>query len=284
VNILDVKLVALDLDGTLLNELSELTEPTIIAINDLSRCGVYVTIATGRVFQSAVHFAQILGINIPLISCDGALVKESITGYEHYHKKIPFHLAKDIAAFGDEHNVYLRYYIGDVMYVDRNWEHASRISQRLRIQAQLVPSLYEFISEEPTLISITEPAEHFNRYYPALYQRYHSQLTLNRFTATAGAYGLGIIHPEASKGKALTVLAEHLGVTQSQIVAFGDDLNDIGLFQGAGYKIAMGNAENAVKDLADYVCGTNREDGVAETIYRLLIPATQGQSGGVDNE
>ena len=267
-----VKLVAFDLDGTLLNEHAEITENTKKAIQRLADCGVIVTIATGRVFMSAAYFAHQLGINVPLITCDGALVKESDTGFEHYHKKVALDLAKEIALFGDEHDVYLRYYIGDVMYVDRNWEHASMISQRLRIEAKRVDSLYEFVEEEPTLISITEPADKFNRYYSQMYEQFHTRLTLTRFTASAGASGLGIIHPEASKGKALAVLADHLGVSKSEIMAFGDDLNDIGLFEGAGFRVAMGNADVKVKDLSDYICGTNREDGVAQAIDQLIIP------------
>jgi Cof subfamily protein (haloacid dehalogenase superfamily) len=267
-----VKLVAFDLDGTLLNEHAEIADATRHAIHRLAQCGVIVTIATGRVFTSAAYFAHQLGINVPLITCDGALVKESNTGYEHYHKKVPLDLAKEIAVFADEYDVYLRCYIGDIMYVDRNWEHASRISHRLRIQAQLVDSLKDFIEEEPTLISITEPAEKFNRYFQPLHDKFHDRLTLNRFTASAGASGLGIIHQEASKGKALAVLAEHLDVRKEEIMAFGDDLNDIGLFEGAGYKVAMGNAEKAIKELSDYVCGTNRENGVAIAIDQLIIP------------
>ena len=266
------KLVAFDLDGTLLNEHAEITENTRQAIRKLADCGVIVTIATGRVFQSAAYFAHILGINVPLITCDGALVKESDTGYEHYHKKVSLDLAREIAEYGDQYDIYLRYYIGDIMYVDRNWEHAEKISKRLRIQAQLVDSLKDFVQEEPTLISITEPPEKFATYFQPLYERFHNHLTLTRFTASAGAAGLGIIHKEASKGKALAVLAEHLGIDKSEIVAFGDDLNDIGLFEGAGYKVAMGNAEKAIKDLSDYICGTNREEGVAQAIEQLIIP------------
>ncbi len=270
---MDFKLAAFDLDGTLLNERSEITVDTQEAIRKLSAKGVHITIATGRVFQSASYFAQLLNVNIPIISCDGALVKESKTGKEHYHRKIPIRLAKDIAKFGEEYEVYLRYYIGDIMYVDRNWEHASRISKRLRIQAVQIPSLLsllEELNEEPTLISITEPDDRFHRYYDDLYRAFYNKLTLNRFTAANGICGLGIIHPESSKGKALSVLAEHLGVQKEEIVAFGDDLNDIGLFEEAGFKVAMGNAEQKVKDLADCVCGSNLENGVAKAIYAII--------------
>ncbi len=267
------KLVAFDLDGTLLNEHAEITENTRMAIQRLADCGVTVTIATGRVFQSAAYFAHLLGINVPLITCDGALVKESDTGFEHYHKKVRLDLAKEIADYGSRYDIYLRYYIGDVMYVDRNWDHAQMISKRLRIQAEKVDSLKDFLKEEPTLISITEPAEKFNTYFQPLYDHFHDLLTLTRFTASAGASGLGIIHKEASKGKALSVLADHLGIKKEEIVAFGDDLNDIGLFQGAGFKVAMGNAEQTIKDLSDHICGSNREDGVAKAIDDLIIPS-----------
>jgi Cof subfamily protein (haloacid dehalogenase superfamily) len=265
------KLIALDLDGTLLNEQSQISEKTRTVIKEVVNSGVAVTIATGRIFQSAEYFAKEMGLNLPLICCDGAMVKESVTGYEHYHSHIDLDLAKAVARFGQTEGIYLRFYINDVMYVERNWEHARRIAEHLRVKAALVPDLAEFLAEEPTLISITETEENFNRAYPLLCNEFADRLTLTKFSASGGRKGVGIINKESSKGKALEVLASHLGVRQEEIMAFGDDLNDMGLLTGAGFAVAMGNADPAVKAVAGYITGTNREDGVAAALEKLVL-------------
>jgi len=265
------KLIALDLDGTLLNEQSQISPRTRAVIREVVNNGVAVTIATGRVFQSAEYYAQEMELNIPLICCDGAMVKESATGYEHYHSHIPLDLAKAVARLGRAEKIYLRYYIDDVMYVERNWEHAQKIAEHLRVKAALVPDLDEFLTVEPTLISITETEENFNRAYPILRQEFADHLTLTKFSASGGRKGVGIINRESSKGKALEVLASHLGIRREEIMAFGDDLNDMGLLQGAGLAVAMGNADPAVKAVAGYITGTNREDGVATALEKLVL-------------
>lgn len=265
------KLIALDLDGTLLNEQSQISERTKEVIREVVNSGVAVTIATGRIFQSAEYYANEMGLNIPLICCDGAMVKESTTGYEHYHSHISLELAKAVARLGRTENIYLRYYINDIMYVERNWEHARRIAEHLRVKAVLVPDLAEFLTEEPTLISITETEENFNRAYPLLQKEFADKLTLTKFSASGGRKGVGVINRESSKGKALAVLASHLGIRREEIMAFGDDLNDMGLLTGAGFAVAMGNADPAVKAVAGYITGTNREDGAAAALEKLVL-------------
>jgi len=264
---LKYRLIATDLDDTLLNNEEAVTPRTREAVRQAQAMGVQVTLATGRMYRSALPFAREMGIDLPLITYQGALVKTSGSGEVLTHHTVPLELAREVIADGVRCGLTVNLYVDDRLYVSQLTPAARRYAQKVRVEAEVVGDLQRFLRVEPTKLLFIGGEEELD----LLWQQEQGKFGQQLFITKSKPHFLEFTHPQATKGWGLATVAEHLGIRREEIIAFGDSFNDLALLRGAGFAVAMGNARPELKEVADYVTDTNEADGVAAAIEKFIL-------------
>jgi Cof subfamily protein (haloacid dehalogenase superfamily) len=266
------RLLALDLDGTVIGKDLRVTEPVRAAVAAAQASGVYVTLATGRVFRSALPFARQLGLRDPLICYQGALIRHPVTHDVLHHVPMPGSLAAEaiallhgmgtcVMACIDERLGIVQDGIPFAGFVQR-WgspdpAHLFVDSNLAEIARAAPPTKLMFFGDPPLVErELARLAAHFG-----------TDLSVVRSDATLGE----LTAPGLSKGLALATLARHLGVAREHVMAIGDQDNDVPMLQWAGLGLAMGNASSSVQKAADAVIPSVEDDGVAWAIREYIL-------------
>ena len=262
-----LRLIALDLDGTIFADDLRISERVRRAISIAQDSGVLVTLATGRMFRSARRTATELGIREHLICYQGAMIAHSVTGEVPYHKTIPLDLAHRVIEETNKRHLHLNLYLNDQIYVSRineESEYYSRINMGLPLNevGDLARWLDAQGGAEPTKLVIVTGKERTDATLALFTRLFGSQLQVikshPRFTEFTSA--------DCSKGKALAFLARLHGVPREEVMAIGDGHNDLDMIAWAGYGVAMSTSPQAVLDAARIITGTLAEDGAARAI------------------
>jgi Cof subfamily protein (haloacid dehalogenase superfamily) len=272
---MSVKLIALDLDGTLFGDDLIISDRSRRAISAARQQGTLVTIATGRMFGSARLIAADLDISAPLICYQGAMVCHSDTGEVLYHQTIPLHLAHEIISEAGKRGVHLNLYLNDQLYVHHLTPEAlfySKINMGFKVNE--VGDLHTWLDAQggagPTKLVIVTDVEQTDATLALFSRLYGERLQVTkshpRFTEFTNA--------QCSKGRALAFLAEYCGVRQEEVMAIGDGHNDLDMIAWAGYGVAMSTSPPAVLQVARIVCPPLSDDGAAEAIERYVLRKT----------
>ena len=262
-----IRLIAMDMDDTLLDETQQVTERTRDAVRRAMEAGVAVTIATGRMFRSALPFARDLGIRLPLIIYNGAMIRETATGETLFHRPIGTGLAQGLADLFRERGWYLQKYVDDLLYVPELDENARFYAEYARVDAIPLGSAFYEMTEAPTkMLSMGDP-EQLADIRSTVQALYGDRIYL----ASSKKRYLEMVDARFNKGEALAFLAERLGVDRSEVMAIGDSMNDVDMLEYAGTGVAMGNANATVRAAADFVTAANSEDGVAAAIEKFIF-------------
>lgn len=267
-----IELLAIDMDGTLLNPAHEITPRVAAAVAAARARGVHVVLATGRPFLGVRRYLAQLELaraDVHCITCNGALVQQADTGSSLMASTLGFDDYLHVEALARELGVHFQAMDEAHLYTPNadiseftvREAFLSSVPLRYRTVAQMDRSLRFskiMMVDEPTLLDhaiarIPEP-------------------TRQRYTIVKSAtHFLEILHPHADKGKSLHRLADRLGVARENVMAIGDQQNDLAMVEYAGVGVAMGNAIPAVQASADYVTASNAEDGVAQAIERFVL-------------
>lgn len=282
-----IRLLALDLDGTLLNSRGEVSERNFKAVQMARKKGVTVAVVTGRRFRDARPLALKLGLDAPVISHNGALTKHAASLETVAMMLLPIEAACEVLRIGreanqdamvsadprglgvllfetlHEENIPLQRYI--------TWAkrlHGDEAEEAVRHVSNLDEHLTELIH-----ISFSggcEPMEVFRqklvaelgeavKVYATVYPRLDFTL-------------LDILSPEASKGVGVAAAATELGLQSENVMAVGDNFNDLAMLEYAGTGVVMGNAGEDLKNIEGfYLTATNEEDGVALAIEKFIL-------------
>jgi len=263
------KLIAIDVDDTLLTDDLIVTDATKAAMEQAIAQGVTVTLATGRMYASARKIAQQIQLNVPIITYQGSLVKTLLDGQVLYERYVPTDAAKELYDFTEAHGLHLQLYVDDILYVKEDNDRAKKYSELTNIP-YVVPESFEDLLEQPNskMLIIDEPAyldEIAAKLRPLIGDRVH--MTKSK------AHYLEFMHKEGTKGHALRFMAEHLNCSMEQCIAIGDAWNDHEMIEAAGLGVAMGNATPALKEIANYVTLSNNEEGVRHVIEKFILQA-----------
>lgn len=262
------KLLALDLDDTLLNEEFVISPRNKKAIVEAARRGVTVTLATGRMFRSSLPYAEELGLDVPLITYHGAMVKKARSKEEIFHRPVPLKLAIELINFLESGGYHINLYINDCLYVREDNEFIQLYVNIAGVEYTVVGDLTNFIKEEPTKITVIMKEEkRLFDLWKQLNQKYKNILSV----AQSKPYFLEITHAESTKGQALKSLAESMGIKREEVIAVGDSYNDIDMIEYAGLGAAVENAREDVKKVADYITQSNVNDGIAALIEKFIL-------------
>lgn len=256
------KLVVLDMDGTLLDNKHKVSEENKRAILSLTENGVGVVLASGRPFESIFPYTEDLGIDLPIVATNGALIKDPKTKEAIYSKELPFEYAKDIIQYGKENGYQISLY-SDQGVLTFNEEMVDLHRSLENLNAQLID---EFTGEQALYKLIyADTPERIEAAYRTLDEKYKGKLYITR---SDDAF-LDVMNMNASKGKALHKLMEKLDFTKEEVLVMGNSYNDIAMFEVAGYSIAMDNSPQKVKNTANYVTKTNQQHGVAHALTKI---------------
>jgi Cof subfamily protein (haloacid dehalogenase superfamily) len=262
------KLLALDLDGTLLNSGLRLSEGNAEAVRAVMERGVQVVLATARFYGIALRTASRLGVETPLICSNGALVKQPVDGRELIHLNLDHDLAREVTTLGDDRGWEMFTTIEDVTYMQMR---PGIIPERLPGGLRIAERQSDHMDDGPTTCVLVFGEEAVNeissRFLPAYNGR--ARFSINR--PTNSAHYVILTHPEAEKAHALEAVLKELSVSPQQAIAMGDSESDIGMFRLAGLGIAMRNAPDEVQRAALHVAPSNDEDGVAWAIRKFLL-------------
>lgn len=266
---MSIKLVATDLDDTLLRDDLTISQRVIEAIRQAREQGVYVTFATGRMPASARPYAEQLGLDVPIITYNGAMIQESISRKILYRKVIPVDLARKLVEFLLDQGVHLHMYREDHVYVQKMNDLSKAYAQKTRVPVEEA-DLREMLKKENDgveKIIVFGPPEELKFWQEKIQEKFPNKLHLT----SSKPYFLEMNHPEVNKGNTLLTFAQGLGIKQEEIMAIGDSLNDIEMIRCAGLGVAMENARQEVKEAAKVVTTSNEEDGVALAIEKYVL-------------
>jgi Cof subfamily protein (haloacid dehalogenase superfamily) len=261
------RLLAVDLDGTLIGPDLVVRPAVRDAIAGLLARGVVVVLATGRMFVSSRPFADLLGITAPIICYQGALIRE-LVGEQRIirHRPVPLRLAREIARFARERDLTMQVYLDDRAYVARVTEGSAYYAALNSIHVFPVGDLVAFLRRRPTKIVFVSGPEGARPLALEVASRWGGVAQV----VQSNVRFVEVTAPKVSKGSALRALARRLGVQCEEIVAIGDQDNDRSLLEAAGFRVAMGNAIPALKAVADLVAPSVEEDGVAWAIREVF--------------
>ena len=263
------KLIAADLDGTLMGEDAIISPKVKDVVRRAMEKGVRFTIATGRAFDSALLFAQELGINAPLICYQGGLIKDHLNGRVIYEQSLPLPLAQELIRFTQQRGLHLNVYVDDGRaYVERMTPEARYYTRIARAAVYPIGDMLAFLDRDPMkfiiILSEDQATEPLIAELGALFA---DQMRFVRsYPRFVEGIPLGV-----SKGHALARLADHLSIPLRETIGIGDNDNDLELVKQAGLGAAMGNASPAVKAAADYIAPPVDEEGVVEIIERFVL-------------
>jgi Cof subfamily protein (haloacid dehalogenase superfamily) len=257
---------ACDLDRTLLPESLVLGERTLAAIAAARAAGIRVVIVTGRMFQSVRPYVQAAGIDDPVVCYQGAVVAEPGSGRFLRHEPIPLKLALETIAAVESEGFSLNCYVDDELYVAELTPAARRYADFQSLEIHVVGDLLEWLDAPPTkLVAVDDPSA-LEGLEAHMKERFDGRL----FISKSLPYFLEFASPEVTKGSGMAFLAEHLGFSPQQTVAFGDGENDVELLEWAGYGVAVEDAHPRLAAVADWTCPPASEEGVAQVIEACL--------------
>jgi len=269
---LPIRLLALDLDGTLMGGDGVIPSRTREAIAEALARGVVVTIATGRMYASALPYALNLGLSAPLICYQGAYVRELPTpggeaGALLYHRPMDAGVARQAISWSRARGFDPHVNLDDRLIVEVDDASIDDYERRSGVVAYFVPDLLRAIDAPPTKVLAVGAAPLPERWLGAARQAFHGRAHV---TVSHRDY-LEWNAPGVTKGRAVAWLAERLGIPLRQTMTVGDQHNDAEMLAAAGHGVAMGGAPDAVRAAARYSTGTVEADGAAAAIEALVL-------------
>lgn len=263
-----VRLIALDLDGTLLTRGNTVSETNAAAVREAVAAGVHIVFATSRWYALAKRTADALGVTSPIICHNGAMIRSPIDDARLLELNVAPEAALDIATIADEQRYEAMITVHDVTYM---------ITKRPDVDPARLPGgmvLTKTLAEHAAggfagFLCFGQDAVDGLR--ERLAGRYDGVVNVAwGYSETFPPY-VNIVHAAADKGRALGIVCEHVGVPLAEAMAIGDAAPDLEMMRVAGMSMAMGNAPDDVKAQVDVVGPSNLEDGVAWAIREFAL-------------
>lgn len=274
------KMICIDMDGTLLNKRKKISSVDKEAIKRAHDIGVEIVVTTGRLYNNAAYFSQILGVDSPVIAGNGAVVMDKKNNDIIYECYIPEKECNAILNIINKYKTFYQFNTNDSIYVNR-WitNMATKIymskqvyDEKLSIKYKNVESVSEWrnvfdenngyiakcIVATPIKSTILKIRDELNKIPDIV-------------SYASGSHSLEINYKGVSKGNAVSELISKYGIKKEELICIGDNENDISMIKFAGLGVAMENAINEVKEVADYITDSNKNNGVAKVINKFIF-------------
>ncbi len=270
------KMIAIDLDGTLLNSNKEISYENRKCIKLALEKGVKVVICSGRIYTGAKIYSEQLSLQEPLIVCNGAVIKDTKTDDVLFTNLLSKKDCYDVINILHDEDIYFHTYIDDIMYAEKldysalHYMLKSKdLGSDLRIDVKIVESVYDMIvrgNVNPSKIVVMSSD------LKALLRARMAVENIKTIEVVKSSHdNFEVLNYGVSKGKALEIISRKLFVKREEIIAIGDNENDCSMLEYAGFSVAMGNAEESIKNICDFVTTSNDENGVAHVIKKFVL-------------
>ncbi len=273
------RILALDIDGTILDPYGKLTRSVQDAIAAARRRGLWVILCTGRRFRTALPFALELELSGAIVVHNGVVVKDIESGTTLSHDYLSPSEIPEVISF-------VRHNSSPMIYVDTFHENNDILVERASTphafqraylddaagHFQTVDDLHDHVRTDVVMVSTMADEKTVDAMRADADRLFGARIsTHSLINKNYQGSILEFLSPASGKWAALASLAENAGIPTEQIIAVGDDMNDIEMIRGAGMGVAMGNAADAVKQAADVVVRSNAEGGVIDAIDRAML-------------
>ena len=262
-----IKAIAIDLDETLLTSDKMLAPVNIAAVQRAAAAGCRVILATARQRQATVAIAGDLGLDEPLICDNGARIYAGPAGPLWRETNIPMAVAERVCGLADAHGWEFSTLVGETNFLrQRPGQPLGSFREGFEVVANNSAAL---VAEPTRIFTWDEPA--IVTLHAICQNEFPTRCRADIFYEADGAYhSLGIFGAEADKGSALRFVLAQMGLQAQEVLAIGDNSNDRPMLELAGFAVAMGNATDEVKAMADAIAPTNDEGGVAWALDRFV--------------
>jgi len=267
-------LIAIDMDGTLLNSDGRVSDRTRETVRLAIGSGAHVVLSTGRILRSALNHSKDLNMNKAIIAANGAIVideKQDII----YEQKLSKEMVAHIIEIGEKNNMYYQFYGKDVFYSNAYLKEATEfyknrdprnsteigfglIKDKEEILEDNEIDIYKFLFLDKDIEKISDVRKQLSEL---------KDISIS----SSWSNNVEIMHKEVSKGNSLKHLCEKMDIPRERVIAIGDNENDLSMLEYAGLSVAMGNGEEFVKSKADIITDTNDEDGVSKIIDKYIL-------------
>ena len=268
-----IKMVATDIDGTILNwEYGGFTPKVIECVKKLTESKVKVVLVTGRMHKSATFLADELGLDTPIVSYQGGMIKENKENGEcFYRKNLDTEKAKEIINWARNNNIHINLYIDDILYVEDDNEIIKQYSGVRYIEYEVCNFDDLEIKNVNKILAINYSDANIVTGWVDFLTKKYPQLYIVKSTP----YFCEISHKDARKSCAVEFLRNKWGIKKEEVLTIGDQNNDIELLKSGGIKVAMGNGTPELKECADYITDTVQYDGFVKAMEKFIFRQKQ---------
>ncbi|WP_300348326.1 Cof-type HAD-IIB family hydrolase [Clostridium sp.] len=278
---MEYKLICIDMDGTLLNNKHEVSDRNKEAILKATEKGVKVAVTTGRLFTSAKFYAGLLGVKTPIISCNGAFIREKDEDRVIYESVLSDEQIERVYKIIKKYNIDIAYFnTADTVISEKivPEEHGYKVMNKMvgNSNEQVLfsegvdfkESFEKYKGQILKAICIENNKDNLDNLFKA-----KEELKKYDDLEVVSSYinNFEVMNKGTSKGNGVKVLADILHIKREEVMCLGDSENDLSMIEFAGLGVAMGNAEDFLKEKADYITDTNENDGVAKAIEKFVL-------------
>lgn len=268
------QIVFLDIDGTLLNSKYKVSKETRKVIHHLqNKLNVPIVLATGRSATGARVVHQDLQLNTPFICLNGALIVASAPPLAYWsNPKVPLHLVRPIYDLAQRFDLSLSFDEDEDWFVLKkdNWIRAEERAMQQKAQVidfETLMTQWQRNASGPSKILFLASPARLNLLVPILRSQFGTECNI----VQSSSIYLSVMNKNASKSTAARIVHQKYGIPRSAVLAVGDNFNDVDLLQYAGLGVAMGNAPQSVKAVADRVTTTNDKEGVSQILKEYFL-------------
>ena len=271
---LKYKMLVTDMDYTLLNKEKKVSDRNREALRRAMEKGVHMVVATGRIYTSARIYAKLLGLDTPIIASNGALIKDASKTI--FRDILSQDTVREMLRLCHKYGVYCHFFTENTIYSEklinvslRYTEWNKYMGEEDQVKIRIVDDGEEIVEAAKTevlkAVVFDEDDEKIQKLRDGIME------TGIVSVSQSMKHNLEVMNKGVNKGNAVRILAQMYGINREEIIAIGDNENDISMIEYAGLGIAMGNAEELLKRAADHVTGDYQEDGVAEAIEKFIL-------------
>lgn len=267
-----IKVLILDIDGTIAGQSNQVSDKTKQAIRKIQAQGVKVGLATGRMYCSAKRFHEEIQAKLPIIAYNGAWIQDPSTNELLSHRPVKAEIAHELLTYFRQSSwqdlIEVHLYFNDELYVEEVTMKTDSYIERSGITVRVVEDFSPLLQENPTKVLALSPnADVISQMLTELNQRYQNK---QLYLTQSNPIYLEATQVGVNKGEAVKYLAEKiLGVTSAEVMAIGDNFNDLAMLEYVGTSVAMGDAPQAIKEIVDWVAPDVENHGVAEAIAKF---------------
>lgn len=261
------KLIAMDMDGTLLNSQKEVSQRSKEYLKKASDMGLKLVVCTGRIFTSAKTFARIIGTKAPIVASNGAYIREKDVDRVIFEKHLKTEDLGKIINITKKYGLFPQLFTFDTIFSEKLihsslnyklWNEKNQEDERVNIV--ITEDLFSVVKNTKILKVVVYDDNILRLNH--IREEIKKETKVSIFSSIIN--NIEIMADGVSKGNAVKFIAEYFKIKPEEVICIGDNENDISMIKYAGLGVAMGNAEEKVKEIANYITDTNDNDGVAK--------------------